>query len=388
IEKQLLFGFTSEQERLQKIDILAYQINEIANARLIEGEEEQLDAQLRVLSNSQHIQTALEQSYDTLANEEGALVAISGARRTVQGIGALHEKFQEIYDRLDEAYYTIEDIIYTLRDLKNGNEYMPGQLEEVENRLAVIHALKRKYGANIAEILAFHENANMEHEALVKSEELKGALTAQLRTCQAQYTIAAAALSAARKEAATVLEQDILRQFADLGMEKSQFQVAITPLPSPSADGVDRVEFLLSANAGEPVKPLAKIASGGEISRIMLAFKTIQFGSIPSIIFDEIDTGISGHVASAVGLKMLQISKGHQVICITHLPQIAALADAHYYVEKIEKDGHTSTVLHTLTDEQRVTELARIMGAGRHDVQAMNHAAELIQRANSLKEKY
>lgn len=384
-EKELLAGFMSEQDREQRKDILSFQISEIENSKLTPGEEEELDAKLRILSNAQHIMSALEQSYEALTDEAGALYALSVAKMQIQNISDFSDEYSNLAAQLNDAYYSAEDISATIRHLKDGCEFHPSMLEEVEGRISHIQALKRKFGANIDEILQFCQKAQTEYDALAISEERRAALESELEQCKTQYNTLASELSSLRKQASLKLQHDLITQMKDLGMENAQFEVVITGLPSPTADGLDKIEFMLSTNIGEPVKPLHKVASGGELSRIMLAFKTILFGEIPTIIFDEIDSGISGHIATAVGQKMLQISHGHQVLCVTHLPQIAAMADVHYYVEKAEKDGHTSSSVKQLDNDGRILELARIMGGNTDDVQAINHAKELITRALKLK---
>lgn len=386
IQKELMAGFPSEQDRLRRMDVLKYQIKEISDAALQPGEEEELDAQLRVLSNAQTIITALEASHSLLTQEEGgAMPQANAAVQQLSDIQQFHADYADVFTRLQDAYYAMEDVAYSLRDLKNGFEFQPELLAAVEARLARIHMLKRKYGGSIAEILDFLEQVQNEYDELQQSDAHREKLLKALASCKAQYAELANKLMEVRRTTAKRLSEQLLAQFRDLGMEKSSFEVLLQPLPEGhlSADGVEHVEFLLSTNAGEPVKPLQRVASGGELSRIMLAFKTIHMGGIPTVIFDEIDTGISGHIATVVGQKMLQIAGSRQVLCVTHLPQIAALADVHYLVEKQEQDGRTSSSVRMLNAEERVHEIARIMGATASDIRAVEHARELIQRART-----
>lgn len=386
IQKELLAGFPSEQDRLRRMDVLEYQIKEISDASLQPGEEKELDAQLRVLSNAQTIITALDVSHSLLTQEDGgAMIQVNAAVQQLSDIQQFHADYADVFTRLQDAYYTMEDVSYSLRDLKNNFEFQPELLANVESRLARIHMLKRKYGGSITEILNFLERVQNEYDELQQSDARREKLLKALTSCKAQYAELANRLMEVRSATAKLLSEQLLAQFRDLGMEKSSFEVLLQPLSEDhlSADGVEHVEFLLSTNAGEPVKPLQLVASGGELSRIMLAFKTIHMGSIPTVIFDEIDTGISGHIATVVGQKMLQIASGRQVLCVTHLPQIAALADVHYLVEKHEQDGHTSSSVRLLNAEERVHEIARIMGATASDIRAVEHARELIQRART-----
>ncbi len=382
IVKELHAGFPSEQERLRRMDLLRYQIKEISDARLQPGEEAELDSQLKRLSNAQAIISALETCYALLFGEEGgALHETNAAIRELSGIAGYHADYQDARNRLQDAYYAMEDIAYSLRDLKANFEFQPELLAEVEARLARIHALKRKYGGSVEEMLAFLLKAQEEYDALVQSDARREKLEQSLSACKAQYQKAAVLLMEARKAAASRFAKRLVTELNALGMEKAQFEVALEPLSEGtiSIDGLAHAEFLLSTNAGEPVKPLQRVASGGELSRIMLAFKTIHMGSIPTVIFDEIDTGISGHIATAVGQKMRQISHERQVLCITHLPQIASMADIHFLVEKLEEGGKTTSSVRELSHEERILEIARIMGAKHTDVRAMEHAKELLE---------
>ena len=224
------------------------------------------------------------------------------------------------------------------------------------------------------------EQAQGEYDALIQSDARREKLEKELAACKATYKKAAKLLMAERQKAADRFTKRIVAELQALGMEKAQFEIALTPLNEDtlSPDGLHQAEFLLSTNAGEPVKALQRVASGGELSRIMLAFKTIHMGSIPTVIFDEIDTGISGHIATAVGEKMRQISREHQVLCITHLPQIASMADVHFLVEKREEINKTTSSVRELSHEERIHEIARIMGAKKTDVRAIEHARELL----------
>ena len=388
IQKDLLSGFPSEQDRLRRMDVLEYQIKEISSAALQPGEETELEAQLLMLSNAQTILSSLEAGYSLLTQEDGgALVQAGSAVRQLEHIQGLHADYKEAYTRLQDAYYTMEDVSYTLRDLKNSFEFQPELLSHVETRLERIHMLKRKYGGSINEILAFLKKAQNEYDTLVQSDARREKLMLSLNECEAQYAMAADRLMNARKAAAKSLCEKLVSQLRDLGMEKSSFEVLLQPLAAGkfTANGIQNAEFLLSTNAGEPVKSLQRVASGGELSRIMLAFKTIYMGIIPTVIFDEIDSGISGHIATIVGQKMLQIASSRQVLCVTHLPQIASMAHTHFLVEKHEMNGRTFSRVRKLSYEERVAEIARIMGAGNENTRAVEHARELLERTKTDK---
>ena len=387
LQRELLSGFPSEQDRLRRMDVLEYQIKEISSATLLPGEETELESQLLMLSNAQTILSSLEAGYSLLTQEDGgALVQAGSAVRQLEHIQGLHADYKEAYTRLQDAYYAMEDVSYTLRDLKNSFEFQPELLSHVETRLERIHTLKRKYGGSVDEILAFLKKAQNEYDTLVQSDARRENLMRSLNECEAEYAVAADRLMSTRAAAAKLLSEKLVTQLRDLGMEKSSFEVLLEPLTAGkfSATGIQNAEFLLSTNAGEPVKPLQRVASGGELSRIMLAFKTIYMGIIPTVIFDEIDSGISGHIATIVGQKMLQIASSRQVLCVTHLPQIASMAHTHFLVEKHEVNGRTFSRVRKLSYEERVAEIARIMGAGNENFRAVEHARELLERTRTV----
>jgi DNA repair protein RecN (Recombination protein N) len=332
---------------------------------------------------------ALETSYGALdAEDGGALGSLSGASEALSEISGLKAEYSAIFDKLNELYYSLEDVKYTLRDAKDNFEYDGSRLDTIENRLDLIASLKRKYGAGIDEVLAYKEKCSREVEELNTGEEQKALLENEFSKLSAEYGTLADELSRVRHDSAAILEQEIVKQLDDLGLAKSRFEICFERLEAEfSENGFDKVEFLLSANAGEPVKPLSKIASGGEISRIMLALKTVLALSddIPTLIFDEIDTGISGRIASVVGEKMVSISGSHQVICVTHLPQIAALADSHYLAEKHSTESSSTSVLRKLDIQERYQEVARIMGSGEASELALRHATEMIDTVAAKK---
>ncbi len=258
-------------------------------------------------------------------------------------------------------------------------------LDEIETRLELISTLKRKYGANIAEILAYREQCIVELDQINNAEERRDQLTAEYTAHKQVYEERSNQLSDMRKQAAQRLSERILPELGDLGMPHAAFEVRFETLNGeiPSANGIDSVEFLLSTNRGEPVKALSKVASGGELSRIMLSFKSVlaDLDGIPTMVFDEIDSGISGQIGTALAVKMRQIAKNHQVLCITHLPQIAAYANQQYYVYKEESGEHTRSNAVLLDESQRAREIARIMGSA-GDAVALEHAQRLIDAAN------
>lgn len=389
LREELLDGFGSEDERAREMDVLRYQIGEIERAALKEGEEEALFAERALLHNAERILEALSQSGDAVSGEDAALSKLSGAWRQMQGVADFSADYAALAGRLEEAYYALEDIGFTLRDLREGFEYDPRRIDEIEERLALYAALKRKYGADSAAIMAYLQKSAERLEMLEGAAERREKLEKALQAATAAYREKAALLTKARQAAAKRLEDGMRQELLDLGFAHGEFSVQLQPAEGISEIGAERAEFLLSANAGEPLKPLEKVASGGEMSRIMLAMKAMfaKGDHIPTLIFDEIDTGISGRIAAVVGEKMVKIADTHQVLCVTHLPQIAALADAHYLVEKREETGVARTYVRPLEKEERYGQVAAMMSGAAQSAAALEHARELIDGCEAAKTK-
>ena len=386
-QKALRDANIDERERAHRLDLFAYQMREIDAAQLQTDEEEQLLDQRRMLQNAQSIMDALETASACLSGEQGALAPLSAAMHAMVGISKYHADYASVAEKLNDGYYAIEDLSYTVRDLRSAFSYDPEELNRIEERLELISRLKRKYGGSIEEILAYRERIGEEYALLSGSEERQEALERAYAGALADYCAAAEQLSAARRSAAGRLSENLLPELRDLGMPHASFDVRFSRLPGelPSPGGVDDVEFLLSANRGEPLKSLSRVASGGEISRVMLAFKRVlaDTDGIATMVFDEIDSGISGQIGNAVAQKMRQIARSHQVLCITHLPQIAACAQAQYHVFKRETDGKTVSSVVRLDEEGRCREIARIMGSSMSDPVALQHARQLLSAAQS-----
>lgn len=381
-------GFLSEAERERRIDILSYQINEIDAAALTVGEEATIQEELNMLSNAEKINSALENSGENISGDGGALEKLGSAVNSLAQIAEISSKYGELYELLNNTYYELEDGAYQLRELRLGYEYSPERLDELETRLDLINSLKRKYGRTIEDILKYRSEASAELDELTGSQELRDKLTAERNRLAADYCKTAATLTEKRKEAAEDLCRRITEQLQELGMAKAAFGIVFLPEDGKlHANGNDDVEFMLSANKGEPLKPLSKVASGGELSRVMLAIKTVCAGAdgTPTLIFDEVDTGISGRTAVIVGERLYSVARSRQVLSITHLPQIAAFADCHLFVEKHSDSEKTKTSLRELNNEERSAELARIMGASAADESAQKYASELIESANRFK---
>lgn len=381
----------NERERAQKCDLYAYQINEIEKADLKDGEEEELVRERNKLANAQSIMEALGGSAEGLGAEEGVLSKLSAVKQYMEGIAGISPEYAEMADRIAESYYALEDASYTVRGWSEGFSYDPSELDSIEWRLEQIARLKRKYGSSIKEILSYLEKTREEYDRLMTVEERREQLEKDCAKALSAYTEKAEKLSSVRKEAAEQLRKELVSEMADLGMPHAAFEARIGRLPgdAPSAKGFDSVEFMFSANRGEPVKPLAHIASGGEISRIMLAFKTATAGSdgIPTMVFDEIDTGVSGDISTALARKMREIAENRQVLCVTHLAQIAAYAHINYYVEKKTDGDRTVSVAVRLDESERAREIARIMSGSSDDPAALQHAENLIRSAKQAERK-
>jgi DNA repair protein RecN (Recombination protein N) len=375
------------RERERRIDALQYQIREIDSVSPVDGEEEQLEADRLRMRNAEAIVEGLNAAYDALFAEGGALSTLTDARDALNRIGAYDEDYRRLSERTDDAYYSIEDVAYELRDSRDAFRYDPALLEQTESRLAALQNLKRKYGATIAEVLAYREKIGNEYQILNDGENRADALEKAYRTAVDSFGKLAKQLSDRRKSAAQKLMKETVSELAEMGMPHAVMETAFTEIPKEalSETGIDEAAFLLSANRGEPVKPLVKVASGGEMSRIMLAMKAALSDAdrIETLIFDEIDTGISGMVANAVAVKMRALGRKHQVLCVTHLPQIAAYADTQYVAYKYSDAEKTHSITRRLTEAERPKEIARIMGSGEDDAAAMEHAKRLLISAKA-----
>ena len=375
---------SSLKERARRLDVIAYELKEIDSAQLQPGEEEQLETRKKQLQNFAAIEENLQAAYDALYEEQGALNQISEAKRCLSALGEYGEEYQAAAQQTEEAYYSLEDVAYSLRDALNGLSFNPNALDEIESRLYQIEQLKRKYGANIEEILEYGETLRAEQAELLGGEDRLTELEQAEQAAISAFSADARLLSERRKAGANRLKQAIEANLKDMGMPFASFSAGFSPL-SPedlSENGVDEMSFLFSANKGEPEKPLVRVASGGEISRVMLAFKVAlsHADAIDTLIFDEIDTGISGLIANSVAKKMQELSRAHQLLCVTHLAQIAARADRQYYIYKETLGESTRSAVKPLSEEERPAELARIMGSV-NDPLAIQHARNLLRSA-------
>lgn len=381
----------SEAERSRQVEFLRFQIDEIDQARLQPGEEEQLREERMMLANAEKLLEAVGKAYLNLFGGEQQFSAydrLSAAIQDLRGGVQYLPALQQLSETAAGLLYQIEDLARELESIRERLEVNPARLAEVEDRLQLIRRLQKKYGATIEEILRYREEKARELEELTESEARIEALDRELTGLREKLDRAAATLSEARQQVAARLEEAVCREIADLGMTGTRFQVEFKRKEVPTADGWDRVEFLLAANPGEPLKPLARIASGGELSRIMLALKTILASQdqIPTLIFDEVDAGIGGRSLVSVARKLSALSRFRQVICVTHSPQIAGYADRHMAITKLVKGGRTYTEVCLVTGEDCVLELARMLG-GEESEGARDHAREILRVAAEEKNR-
>jgi DNA repair protein RecN (Recombination protein N) len=379
-----------EQDRLRMVDLWSYQRKEIEAAHLTPGEDEALETEKRVLANSEKLHAAAMGAFDQLyEGGESAEVALKAALRNVEELARYDSRFTEAVQQLASVRATVGDVGGMLRDYAEGIDASPERLAEIEDRLALLDRLKRKYGKTVAEVIAFGEDVA---QKLLEVEDREGMLTAlrdDLKQSLEAYRKAAGAVSGERTAAAARLAKLAEAQINSLAM-KVRFEVSVSALENESswtANGWDEVECRIATNPGEPLKPLTEIASGGEMSRVMLALKVaVEENSSKSrkrptprtLVFDEIDIGIGGRAAEAVGHKLKTLGRVQQVLCVTHLPQIAAFADQHLVVEKREADGRTKTQIRTLDDRARNHEVARMLSGAKVTDTSLQHAAQMI----------
>jgi len=380
-----------EQDRLRMVDLWSYQNKEIDQAHLVPGEDQALETEKRVLANAEKLYGAaiggFEQLYEGGASAE---VSLRAALRNIEELARYDNRFNEAAMQLASARATVGDVAASLRDYAEGINASPERLAEIEDRLALLDRLKRKYGATIPEVVAFGEEVARKLAEVEDREGILKALRAVLDESIAAYRTAAAALHDERKAAATRLAKLAEAQINSLAM-KVKFELAVTATDAHSgwtSTGWDTVQYRIATNPGEPLKPLDEIASGGEMSRVMLALKvSVEEGAVKpkkkaptprTLVFDEIDIGIGGRAAEAVGQKLKSLSRGQQVLCVTHLPQIAAFADQHLVVEKREAEGRTKTQIRTLDDRSRTHEVARMLSGATVTDTSLQHAAQMI----------
>ncbi len=376
------------RELERRREMLEFQAGEIERAGLTPGEDERLRQEKLLQANRDRLATLSGEAYGLLYEDEDAVLARLGqVHRRLEELAAIDPRFESYLEGRDMVRAQLDDLALFLRDYRDSLDVSPGRLDEIESRLALIDRLRRKYGATVAEVLAFGDGCRREAEGLGSPEDHEKALEAARAEAEKAFRRPAAALSQARREAAQELEKGTQRELALLAMEKARFKVEFRPERPEGREtwgdhGLETAEFLLSPNPGEALRPLARIASGGELSRILLAMKSAGEleGVGRTVVFDEVDSGIGGRVAEIVGRKLRAMARTQQVLCVTHLPQIAALAENHYAVRKRVDKGRTLTSVAVLEGDERIEEIARMLGGATVSEVGRQHAREMVKQ--------
>lgn len=378
-----------EQQVAHRLDLLHFQLKELEQANLTENEDEQLLEERNRLHNFEKIYRSVQEAYDALSGEHKGLDWVRIAKSALEQTNEVDEAIESYTNQLTNVYYTLEETSHALRDFRDQLYFDEARLNEIEGRLNELNRLKRKYGQTVNDMIAYYENIKREIDVLEHKDTHVEKLRTKIATVKEKALHEAKKLQALRKDAAKRLEKEIANELRDLYLENAQFSVQLmeTEHETLTSEGVDQITFLLSTNVGEPLKELHKIASGGELSRIMLAFKKIfaKHDQIPTVIFDEIDTGVSGRVAQAIAEKMYQISMTTQTLCITHLPQVAAMSDVHLLIEKAEEEERVATMIERLDEKKKVEEIGRMITGVTLTDTALHHSEELLQLTNSFK---
>ena len=395
-----------EQDRLRLVDLWVFQKREIEEARVESGEDEKLEAEKRVLANAEKIYNAAMNAFDLLYEGNSSTASsLRAAQKQVEELARFEPKFQEAFAALESARISVEDVGATVRDYAGGIQASPEHLAQVEDRLALLDRLKRKYGPTLDEVIAFGAEVSRKLSEVENKDEILQQLRNELRQAAEEYLRAANVLSKKRADAARKLEKLVEAEINDLAM-KSGFRIELTRSEQESGwsvSGIDHVVYMISTNPGEPMRQLEHVASGGELSRVMLALKASvesgagsnssaarakiptsrtkreKWGTQKALIFDEIDTGIGGRAAEAVGKKLKTLSRSNQVLCVTHLPQIATFGDQHFVIEKKESGGRTRTSIHVVSGDERTEEVARMLSGAKLTETSRKHAEQMIK---------
>ena len=373
-----------ESEELRRMETLKYQIGEIEKAQLEPGEDEALEQRRKLLQNAEKLSSGLEEATQCLYGGEdtdGAAGLLAQAEHALARLGRFSDSFQSIHDRVADLMYQVQDAAEEVRDTRDSLNYSADELEQIESRLDVIHKLRRKYGVTCEDILAYLDKAKRELDEIEFADDHLERLKGKLKKAEKTAWDQALALRKNRQEKAELLSQRILTELSQLDMPRVQFSCRFQELEL-TPNGADGVAFYMSANAGEALKPMSKVASGGELARIMLAMKNVlaEKDQVNTLIFDEVDTGVSGRAAQKVAEKLRSVASHKQVLCVTHLPQLAALADTHLLIAKSERDGRTYTSVTPLDLEGRKRELARIIGGANITQTTLKSAEEMLRR--------
>ncbi|MET1030998.1 DNA repair protein RecN [Domibacillus tundrae] len=378
----------NDQHLAHRLDLIQFQLNEIEKAELVSGEEEKLEAERQQLANFEKLYGALSEAYNALSGDGRALDWLGLSVNGLESAADINEEYKSLHESAANSFYVLEDTVRDVSSLLDTLEFNPERLNEIQSRLNEISQLKRKYGATIDEILQYGESIAEEIDQLTHRDTHVNRLQKELAEAEADVEVEGKKLSVLRRKAAAQLEEAIHRELKELYMEKTVFNVYVKNESGQfKKDGLDQIEFYMTTNPGEPLKPLVKIASGGEMSRVMLAMKTIfsRHQGMTSIIFDEVDTGVSGRVAQAIGEKIYKIAVHSQVMCISHLPQVAAMADTHLYIQKNLEGARTSTTVSPLSEEEKAAEIGRMISGAEMTDLTKEHARELLSLSAKIK---
>ena len=385
----------ASREYAQRLDMLHWQDKEISEANLKPGEDEQLEADIRKLSHAEKIVGSVEESYQLLegggGNGLGVLPALSQVKKDLEEIGRFDDALQNAQKMVEEAYISLQEASYELRDYGESVEFSPERLDQLQSRMDVIYRLCKKYGATLGDVLAHQAKVEQELSEIENYDEDIAALEKEIAVLEEKLGRKAAELTRLRTAVANDLSSSIEEQLFALGMPKARFHIRVEQAEDYSANGRDDVAMFFSANPGEEEKPLQKVASGGELSRIALAIKTVassRDSSVPSMVFDEIDTGIGGRTAQMVAERIALVAQYKQVLCITHLPQIACMADAHLYISKRTVEGTTATQIRPLSERERISEIARMASGADMTTASLDNAREMVSHAKMKKDAF
>lgn len=385
----------ASREYAQRLDMLHWQDKEISEANLKAGEDEALETEIRKLSHAEKIVGSIEESYELLEGGGGSglgvLPALSQVKKDLEDISRFDDALQNAQKMVEEAYISLQEASYELRDYGESVEFSPARLDQLQSRMDVIYRLCKKYGATLDDVLAHQEKVERELSEIENYDEDIAALEKEIAALEKELGKKAAALTELRRAAAKDLSSAIEEQLFALGMPKAQLAIRVEPAADYGPRGRDEVAMFFSANPGEAEKPLQRVASGGELSRIALAIKTVassRDSSVPSMVFDEIDTGIGGRTAQMVAERIALVAQYKQVLCITHLPQIACMADAHLYILKRTEEGTTATQIRPLSERERISEIARMASGADMTTASLDNAREMISHAKMKKDAF
>ena len=384
IRKRIRSLQMDEAEKARRMENLTFQIQEITRAELKPGEDQELEDKRKLMRSGEKLMTALSEASQALYggdDADGAVALVSQAQRSLGMVADVSDAMGEAYQQVTELQYSLVDAAERVRDLRNSFDFSPSELEAVESRLDVIHRLRRKYGATCEDILAYQQRCQKELDEMQLADDTIAQLQSQFRVKAKAAKALAAELTASRRQAAQQFEARLISELRQLDMPRVQFVCELTPLRHLEESGGDACRFMMSANIGEELRQMNRVASGGELARIMLAMKNVlsEKDHIPTMIFDEVDTGVSGRAAQKVAEKLRSVSKGKQVLVVTHLPQIAAMADHHFLISKAEQSGRTYTSVIPLDLEGRKAEIARLIGGAKITENTLKSAEEMLR---------